>query len=378
MTAAWGFAASAAFLLWVMAGHPLWLAWRARRARPVRKHFEPRAVSVVIPVRNGAHYIRRKLESVLDLDYPRELLEVLVVSDGSTDGTDDVVRKFSPAGVVLLRIPASGKPAALSAAFERVRGEILLLTDVRQSLEPESLRALVACFADPAVGAVSGELLLEQGGSAEVGLYWRYESWIRRNLSAVDSMFGATGPFYALRRELAIPIPPKVLLDDMYLPLAAFFRGYRLIVEERARAWDYPTSVEIEFQRKVRTLAGNYQLLKFYPGLLGPRNRMWLDYVSYKLGRLLLPFALAALAGFSFSLPGAWKTLALAAQAAGYGLALADPWVPRRSPVKGVSSAARTFAVMMLAALCALAVFVVPPQRLWKVTSAAPPDVLEH
>ena len=95
------------------------------------------------------------------------------------------------------------------------------------------------------MGAVSGELIIRKGAShdeADIGLYWRYETWIRNRLSDIDSIFGATGPFYALRRELAVPIPPDQLLDDMYLPLAAFFRGYRLIVEPRARAFDYPTS----------------------------------------------------------------------------------------------------------------------------------------
>jgi hypothetical protein len=110
---------------------------------------------------------------------------------------------------------------------------------------------------------VSGDLIIRQGDLEEsnVGAYWRYESWIRKQLGRIDSTLGATGPFYAIRRELAVPIPVDTLLDDVYLPLSAFFLGYRLVVAEEARAFDYPTNVNIEFGRKVRTLAGNYQLL---------------------------------------------------------------------------------------------------------------------
>src|SRR5260370_1196685 len=124
-------------------------------------------------------------------------------------------------------------------------------------------------------------------------------------------MFGATGPFYAIRRELAVPIPPDVLLDDVYLPLAPFFRGYRLVVEESARAFDYPTTLETEFRRKVRTLAGVYQLIRIYPRLLLPGNRMWFHFMSYKVGRLLLPHALILIAACSFFLPHPWRAWAL-------------------------------------------------------------------
>jgi len=263
----------------------------------------------------------------------------------------------------------------LNAAIVEARGEILLLTDVRQQVAPDSLGHLLACFADPAVGAVSGELIIRKGASheeADIGLYWRYESWIRDRLSALDSMFGATGPFYAIRRELAVPIPGDMLLDDMYLPLAAFFRGYRLVVESAARAYDYPTSVKTEFRRKVRTLAGNYQILSAYPALLGPRNRMWLHFVSYKLGRLLLPWLLMTLFAASAFLPDPWRLFALAAQIGFYALAMLDRWLPACFPLKVLSSPAHTFVVLMAAAVCGLSIFFVPPRRLWKVTSTGP------
>jgi biofilm PGA synthesis N-glycosyltransferase PgaC len=365
------FAALSAFILYTVAGYPLLLGWLARcRARPVQKRFEPRTVSFVIAVYNGANFLAAKLRSILDLDYPRELMEVVVVSDASTDATDDIARSFSSEGVKLIRVPRGGKPAALNVAVPRTSGEILVLTDVRQTLERESLQRLIACFGDPEVGVVSGDMAVRPGNIEEtnVGLYWRYERWIRKQLSRVDSMMGATGPFYAIRRELFRPMPKDLLLDDMFVPLNAFFGGYRLIVEEDARAFDYPTGVETEFWRKVRTLAGNYQLLRYLPELLSFRNRMLFHYVSYKVARLLLPWAVLLVLLVSFGLPRPWREAALAAQALFYGLALTDLMAGPGTLWKRLSSPARTVVSMLAATACAVAVFFVPAQKLWKPT----------
>jgi cellulose synthase/poly-beta-1,6-N-acetylglucosamine synthase-like glycosyltransferase len=370
------FTFSCMFLIYVIAGYPLLLKVVARKfRRPIHKGDYLPSVAVMIPVRNGAPYVRRKLDSVLDLNYPRESIEVLVISDGSSDETDALVAGYADRGVRLLHVPHGGKPAALNAGVPTTRNSILLLTDIRQVLEPDSLRSMVRCFADPTVGVVSGELIIRRGDNLaeeNIGLYWRFETWIRNRLSDIDSMLGATGPFYAIRRELMAPMPPETLLDDLYVPLAAFFRGFRLVVEPAAKAYDDPTTLSTEFRRKVRTLAGNYQIMRQYPALLTPRNRMWIHYLSYKLGRLLLPFALIAIAVTTFWLPYRWMVFsALAAQAAVYGLAIFDHfdgWLPEDSLLKRLSSVARTFVVMMLAALCALSIFFVPPQRLWTPT----------
>jgi biofilm PGA synthesis N-glycosyltransferase PgaC len=370
------FALSCSFLFYVIAGYPILLKLLASFFRqPIQKGDFLPSVAVVIPVRNGEQYIRRKLDSVLQLDYPRELLEVLVISDGSTDGTDELVNQYSAWGVRLLHVPHGGKPAALNAGVPTTKSSILLLTDIRQVLEPGSLRQMMSCFADPTVGVVSGELLIRSGENPEetnIGLYWRFESWIRNRLSDVDSMLGATGPFYSIRRELMVKIPPETLLDDLYVPLAAFFRGFRLVVEPAAKAYDDPTSLSTEFRRKVRTLAGNYQIMRQYPQLLTSHNRMWIHYVSYKLGRLLLPFALIAIAITGFWLPSRWMVLTVVgAQVGVYGLAALDYFddrLPDGFFLKRLSSVARTFVVMMLAALCALSIFFVPPQKLWKPT----------
>ena len=369
------FCFSASLVLWVVAGYPLFLSVWSLRGRPIQRRYEPLSVTVIIAVRNGEHYLAPKLESILGLEYPKDLLDILVVSDGSTDSTDAIAEGFHGRGVRLLHIPPSGKPAALNAGIADARGEILLLTDVRQPLDADSLRHLIECFADPTVGAVSATLRIRAGSAreeADISLYWRYETWLRGQLAQLDSMFGATGPFYALRRSVAVRIPEDILLDDMYLPLAAFFQGYRLVTDERALAWDDPTSLETEFRRKLRTLAGNYQLLRHYPGLLGPRNRMWFHFISYKFARLLLPFAFVALFISSFWIPQPARMFALAAQVTFYGLAALDVLVPQRSMLKRVTSPPRTFCTMMAAAVCALVVFFVPPQSLWQITSTVP------
>jgi biofilm PGA synthesis N-glycosyltransferase PgaC len=369
------FLVSIALIAYILFGYPILLALIARlRPRLVRKGAARKPVSVIIPVHNGARFIAAKLDSVLSLDYPPGDLEIVVVSDGSTDETDVIVQGFAGKGVRLIPLPRGGKCAALNAGISQTKNEILLLTDVRQIVAPDSLKNLVGCFADPAVGAVSGELLIRASASSDevtTGLYWRYESWIRRNSSLVDSMFGATGPFYAIRRELAVPLPPDILLDDMYLPLAGFFRGYRLIAEPSAKAFDFPTSREVEFKRKVRTLAGNYQILKVYPGLLGPGNRMWFHFVSYKLARLMLPWLVLAAFVSSWFLPPPFRIIALGLQCGFYALAALDPLIPAKVPVKRLSSLARTFVALLAAAVFGLSILVVPPRSLWKETKIA-------
>jgi len=359
----------AAFLVYVLSGYPLLLAVRARLfSRPIRKVEEWKTVSVVLAVKNGKKFLRAKLESILALDYPRELLQVIVISDGSTDGTDEIGAELADCFV---RVPPGGKALALNAGIAKATGEILFFTDVRQPLAADSLRQLVSCFADPRVGAASGELIILDGktqGEASIGLYWRYEKWIRNRLSQIDSVMGATGCIYAMRRELAVALPAGTLVDDMYLPLAAFFRGYRVIFDPTAKAFDYPTALDAEFRRKVRTQAGVYQIIGAYPQLLGLENRMWIDFVSHKLGRLLLPYACLLMAGSSFWLPQPWRTLALAAQGLFGMLALADGWLPEGSRLKRLTSPLRTFVVLMAAVFCAGSVLFLPHDYFWKET----------
>jgi poly-beta-1,6-N-acetyl-D-glucosamine synthase len=367
---------SAAFCVYTIAVYPLVLTVLARwRPRPVLKAPRQAHVSVILPVRNGERWIGAKLESILALNYPPELMEILVVSDGSTDATGSIVRGARDAGpgcdLQLIQVPHQGKAAALNAGLERARGEILFFTDVRQTLDRESLRNLVDCFADPTVGVASGELVIREGAGLEeasVGLYWKYEKWIRKQLSSLDSVMGATGCIYAMRRNLATRLPQGTLVDDMYLPLGAFFRGYRVILDESALAYDYPTRLSSEFRRKVRTLAGVYQVVGQYPALLGPSNRMWVHFFSHKLARLLMPYALIAAAAASFGLPAPWGRYVLGVQGLFYAMAAADCWMPGGSPLKRITSPVRTFVVLMAASLCAVSVLFLPGKYFWKET----------
>ncbi|MEO7649449.1 MAG: glycosyltransferase family 2 protein [Bryobacteraceae bacterium] len=365
MIAATIFTLGLAFVVYVLAGYPLLLALRARRSRPIERDPNLERVTVLLAVRNGERWIAAKLRTLAELDYPRELLQILVISDGSTDGTDALVEASASGTLRLIRGPSGGKAAALNAGIAQSSGDILFFTDVRQRLEPNCLRRLVAAFADRTVGVASGELVIVDGVTSEeasVGLYWRYEKWIRERLSMLDSVPGATGCIYAMRRDLAVPLPADTILDDVYLPLAAFFRGYRVIWDSSAKAYDEPASLGTEFRRKVRTQAGVYQVMRYYPQLLLPwRNRIWLDFVSHKLARLLLPLALLAMAVSSLWLP----PVLLGLQAAFYLMAAADGSIPDGSLLKRASSPARTFVVLMAAALCAAVILVKPQVNLW-------------
>ncbi len=366
------FTASVDFLLYVLMGYPLLLAIYARLfPKPIQKAFVPRSLSVIIPVRNGARWVEAKIRSLLGSNYPADLLDVLIVSDGSTDGTNELVLAYPDERVRLLTLPPGGKAIAVSRGFENVSGDIIVLSDVRQEFDPDAIQLLVSCFADPSVGVVTGELVIRQGLSHEefnTGLYWKYEKWIRRNLNRIDAMLGATGSIYAIRRELAVPVPPGILLDDVYVPFTAVFSGSRIFFEDQAKAYDLPTALHSEFWRKVRTQAGVYQILFRFPALLWPGNRRFVHFLSHKLGRLLLPFALIVTAASSFGLPDPWRPLAIAAQILFYGLALLDPVIPEKNPFKRFSAVTRAFVVLVAAALCALAVFILPAQRLWKET----------
>jgi len=171
-----------------------------------------------------------------------------------------------------------------------------------------------------------------------------------------------------LRRSLVRPLPPATLVDDAYLPLGAILQGYRFVFERQAIAYDYPTALDTEFQRKVRTLAGLYQLVGDFPRLLNVFDLTGFQFFSYKLGRVLLPYAFLLIAVSSFWLPAPWAALVLAVQAFFYGLAAIDHWLPASSPVKRLSSVCRTFTVLLAAALCAASILFVPADRLWKQT----------
>jgi len=366
------FVASIAFVLYILAGYPLLLAQYAKRfPKPIERRSLYPTVTVVVPVRNGARWVKSKIRSLLASDYPADLLNVLIVSDGSTDATAELVLSYPDARLALLALPHGGKAMAVNRGLAEATGEIVVLTDVRQEFDAPAIARLVACFADPTVGVVTGELVIREGISLEehqTGLYWRYEKWIRRNLNRIDAMLGATGSIYAIRRELATPIPPGTLLDDVHLPFAIAFKGYRIYFEDDAKAFDLPTSLHSEFWRKVRTQAGVYQILFRFPSLLWPGNRRFLHFASHKFGRLLLPVALFIALLSSLIMAAPYKWFAISAQAAFYLLAALDPLLPERIPLKRLTAVIRAFVVLVAAAACAVVVFFLPANKLWKET----------
>lgn len=303
-------------LFYVYAGYPLVALLRARLrpraiARAVERRYHPATipfpdrrvhalapkVSIVVVAYNEAASIEARIENLLALDYPSHQLEIIVGSDGSTDNTVELVRQYEPFGVRVVAFNRrAGKPAVLNALVPEASGEIVLFGDARQRFEPAALRALVANFADPAVGAVSGELMLEAAaGTANAGhgaaAYWRYEKMIRSAESRADSTVGATGAIYAIRRSLFAPIPDDTLLDDVLIPLRIVQQGYRVVFEPAARAFDRTSATAAqEFARKARTIAGTFQLFSRERWLFNPRrNRLWFATMSHKGLRLLLP-----------------------------------------------------------------------------------------
>lgn len=396
-TAFW---ASAFFIAYVYVGYALLLMLWARlkgtegTGRVADAAGTP-TVSIVIAARNEARRLSSRIENLLELDYPAERRQIIVVSDGSTDDTAAIVGAFG-SEVQLVSLPPSGKAAALNAGVALATGEVLVFADARQHFASDALRALTSPFARPDVGGVSGELILgaetaagrrdgrdrralatawpaperrattRRGSSSVgegVGAYWIYEKLLRRLESQVGSMLGATGAIYALRRSLWRPLPPGALLDDVLAPMRAVLAGYRVLFEPRAQAFDATSKdAEAETRRKIRTLAGNVQILWFEPRLLTPvLNPVWLQYMSHKVGRLLVPYALLVLFASSLALAGTslLYATALFAQAAfylhgGYGAWL-DHWQgrtpARKSMLQRTGTVAFTFVVMNVSAV---------------------------
>jgi cellulose synthase/poly-beta-1,6-N-acetylglucosamine synthase-like glycosyltransferase len=253
--------------------------------------------------------------------------EIIVISDASTDRSVEIAQGFNGRGVrVLLQLEKQGKAAALNAGAVDARCELLVFADARQRWADDALARLIENFADPAVGAVSGDLMLESepGVLAGVGLYWQFEKWLRKTESQIGSQVGVTGAISAVRRPLFRPIPPGTLLDDVYWPMHVVLQEQRVVHDDRAKAFDrLPDNPRDEFRRKVRTLAGNFQLLTLLPlaALLPWRNRVWWQWISHKLMRLVVPWALLGMLVSSALVGEAAYLLIFAVQAVGFGLA---------------------------------------------------------
>lgn len=346
---------------------------RRRRFAPLTDSSTP-ALTVVVAAFNEAGRIRARVMDILAQEYPASGVSVIVVSDGSTDGTA-AAAALDDARVRVLALPENrGKAVALNAAMALVNTELVVFTDARQMFAPLALRRLVAAFADPRVGAVSGELELRETVDgvvrpAPAGLYWRMEKKLRECEAQLGCLHGVSGAIYALRSALFRPLPAGTILDDMWIPLQAVFAGKRVWMARDAIARDVSSSDSAEeFRRKLRTLAGNWQLIRRLPRLLDPvRNRVFVAWFSHKLLRLIAPWALIAVLLTSALAEGMVYRAAFVLQCVAYAaaaFALAAPRIAVRVPLL---SAAGSFVMLNSAALLALPAYAaMDTQRLWK------------
>lgn len=292
---------SLATVAYAYAGYALLLALLARlRTLPVLKGPIRPTVSIILAAHNEEANLARKLANLYALDYPAQRVQIIVASDGSTDRTNQILQEHQDRVAAVVLPIAGGKASALNHGVEAATGELLVFMDVRQHVAPNAVSELVERLADPGVGAVSGELHLEtpdgQPSADALGIYWKIEKRVRKLESATGSVVGVTGALFAMRRELYVPLPPGTLLDDVLTPMYVARAGKRVVFQETAIARD--TIFEQkgkEFGRKVRTLTGNYQLLRLAPWLLSPSNPLLFRLISHKLLRLAVPFLLVAM-----------------------------------------------------------------------------------
>lgn len=258
------------------------------------------SVCVVVVARNEQERIPGRVRNLLDCDYPPDRLRVVVVSDASTDGTVEAVRALGDVRVeVVVLAERRGKAGGINAALEGRTEDVIVFADARQRFASDTVRRLAAPFADAAVGAVSGALEVgaeRDAVSGGVDAYWRLEKAIRSAESQLGSAIGCTGAVYAIRRALFEPLPEDTILDDVVVPMRIAVKGYRVLFEPAAKAFDPQSfSPDKERARKRRTLAGNYQMLLRYPQWLLPwRNCVWWQLISHKYMRLQGPWLMVA------------------------------------------------------------------------------------
>jgi len=368
----WLFWISVAVIAYCYFGYPAWL-WLRRRWRrlPVKRAAFCPPISVVMVVRNEGATLRHKLQNLFALNYATPP-QIVVVSDGSQDDTNQILAEFQQEfGVRAIILPQpAGKASALNEAIKVATGDIVVFTDARQKLESGAVQLLMENFSDPAVGCASGELLLGDPDAGEysqgVGLYWRIEKAIREMESSSGSVVGATGAFYAARRNLLVPVPSETILDDVYIPMHVVRQGARVVFDSRAHAWDVANQgTGREFSRKVRTLTGNYQLVQLASWLLSGRNPIRFEFVSHKLFRLLVPFALASALAACVFLHASLYRIALVLQLAFYVLALFSMLQHGRGILARAADAAFTFLLLNVAALVAFGKFVSGRKPVW-------------
>jgi cellulose synthase/poly-beta-1,6-N-acetylglucosamine synthase-like glycosyltransferase len=367
-------------IFYTFAGYPVLVHLLAKfRARRVAKAAITPTVSVVIACLNEEKTIASRIDNLLESHYPAEGFEIIVISDGSTDSTVEIVNRYAEKRVRAFHYDERrGKPTALNLGIENATGEIIIFTDARQSFEPGVIRELVGNFADPSVGAATGAYVMNdaQGSTVGegVGFYWKYEEWIRRSEARFASVIGATGAIYAIRKRLWQRLPAETLLDDVYTPMRIALQGYRVVFEGKALAHDVAAKTAAkEFSRKVRTLMGNYQLCQLMPQLLLPVDGLRLQFFSHKLMRLAAPIFMLLLVIANLVLAmqstGTVEVIFYQTSLAGQFIFYASVvlgWVLSGSPRKvRLFNVAYVFSVMNAAALVGLFYFVLGKRNVW-------------
>src|SRR6266446_1638438 len=302
----------AALLAYVYIGYPVLVGMLATLfSQPAESpDGKQPSVSLIISAFNESSVIAAKVKNSLELAFPAEHLEIIVVSDCSDDGTDEIVRGSERLGVRLLRQNQRlGKSAALNYAVPQARGTILVFSDANALYQPDAIRNLVRHFSNPRVGYVVGNARyhrkkIESASAESEGLYWKLETYLKKNESAFESVVGGDGAIYAIRRELFSPLL-STDINDFMNPLQIVDRGYRGLFEPAAISYeDTAESFEKEYRRKVRIVSRSFNALRRVPGVLNPfRNpRHWFLLISHKLMRWLAPFFLPIFFhGFAFS-----------------------------------------------------------------------------
>ena len=372
---------SMAGVFYTYAGYPA-IIWMLARLRPRPWTVDPisPSVSIVLAVHNGAPLLPRKIKHLLGLDYPN-IKEIIIVSDGSTDGTPELLaRLHHPRLTTIILHEHCGKAVAVNAGVAMATADVILFVDIRPEIAPGAIQQLVGNFADPKVGCAAGELILRKEGhdapaAAVSGVYWRYEEWIRTCESICGSPVGVYGGFYAIRRELAVPQPAGIILDDMFQPLSIIRQGYRSVLDAHAYVYDtWPKKIEVEFQRKVRTLAGNFQLFRLAPWTLTPRNPVLFQLVSHKVMRLVVPYLLVLLLVSTLALSGGSLVYAVfgAVQVLFWTIAMAA--LRFRIPLlRRVAATAGALLVLNAAAVVGLYEFLFTRGPLWSIWNLSVP-----
>ncbi len=303
------------------------------------------SVTVLIPAYNEASFIGAKIRNTLELNYPRSQFRVLVITDGSTDGTDQIVKAF-PQVELLHATDRLGKAAAINRAMELVNSSIVLLTDANALLNEKAVQYLVAHFSDSSIGAVSGEKQVGMADGVELsaegeGLYWKYESFLKKNDARLYSIVGAAGELLAFRTVLFQALDPDTILDDFVLSMRICEQGYRIGYEPDAIAMETGSfNLEEEQKRKIRIAAGGFQAL----GRLG-KSWSWsanpilfFQFLSHRVFRWVLAAPALVLLGLSTIYlvvcdSGGIYQLAALGQLVFYGLAVLG-WLGARTNTK--------------------------------------------